>query len=272
VLTTNEVDWAEARAAVASSAPRVGQLLRSVTHPDAPALGDWNLTDVAVHLSHVLDAIAAMAKGGGSILDDLWNLSILSKALVKGEQTRNLAELADRIETTAADFLALQDQARDNGLHSWLIKGVDFPLSTLTCHFLNELLVHGRDIALADGVPWPIERSQAALVVCGFLFPALGALRRTMVNQAEAAGLRVCMEVRVRGGCRVYFRFDDGDFSVEPSPWKAVDVRLSVDPAAFLLVSWGRVNQWGPIRRGQLLAWGRKPWLGLKLRDLLRNP
>jgi len=37
-------------------------------------------------------------------------------------------------------------------------------------------------------------------------------------------------------------------------------------------VSWGRVSQWPAIGRGQLLAWGRRPWLGLKLRALLRNP
>ena len=269
---STEVDWAEARAAVASTATRVGALLRSVTHPDAPALGQWNVTDVAVHLSHTVDAILAMAKGGGAILEDLWSLSTLTGAMVEGETTRDLLALADRVEATASEFLAYLDTSRDNGLRSWIVKGVDVPLSTLTCHMLNDLTVHGRDVAVADGVPWLIERRHAGLILCGFLFPVLGALGRSMVVQEEAAGMRACMEVRVRGGCRVYLRFDDGDFSVEDEPWKAVDCHLSVDPAAFMLVAWGRVNQWGPISRGQLLAWGRKPWLGLKLRALLRNP
>ncbi|MDQ3980593.1 MAG: maleylpyruvate isomerase N-terminal domain-containing protein [Actinomycetota bacterium] len=271
MLRTTDASWAEARAAVASAATRVGALLRSVRHPDAPALGKWNVTDVAVHLSHVVDAIAAMAKGGGSFADDVWSLSKLTEGMVKAESTRDLSALADRIETSVADYLTVLEASEENGLRKWMVKGVELPLSTLTCQILNELTVHGRDIAVADGQPWPIERSHAALIVCGFLFPVLGVLKRTMVEEKEAAGLRACMEVRVRGGCRVYLRFDDGDLAVEEAPWRPVDCRLSVDPAAFLLVAWGRVDQWGPISRGQLLAWGRKPWLGLKLRALLRN-
>ena len=272
MLTTADVDGAEARAAVASAATRVGSLLRSVQHPEADALGVWNVTDLAVHISLVVDAITAMAKGGGSLIDDLWKLSTLTEALVKAESTRDLGELADRIEASARNYVAFLEAAPDNAPRGWLIKGIHVPLSLLTCHMLNELTVHGRDVAVADGQPWPIERSHAALVVCGFLFPSLGALGRTMVVEERVRGLRACLEVRVRGGCRAYFRFEDGDFSIDEKPWKAVDCRLSVDPAAFLLVAWGRVSQWGPIARGQLLGWGRKPWLALKLRGLLRNP
>ena len=272
MLTTTDVDWVEARTAVAAAATRVAALLRSVTHPDAPALGDWNLTDVAVHLSHTVDALFATTKGGSAIVDDIWNLSILTKAMVKGETTRDLHGLADRIEASAGEFLAFLEDSREHGLRTWIVKGTQVPLSTLVCHVLNELVVHGRDIAIADGVPWPIARSDAALIVCGFLFRSLGALGPAMLVEQEAAGVRACIEVRVRGGCRAYFRFDNGDFSVDETPWKALDCHLLVDPAAFMLVAWGRLNQWGPIARGQLLAWGRKPWLGLKLRALLRNP
>ena len=272
MLTTTAVDWAEARAAVASAGARVGTLLRSVKHPDVPALGDWDVTDVAVHISHTVDVITAMARGGGSIVDDIWKLRTLTDALVKAESTRDLDLLADRVEASVAGFLTVMGESPDDELRGWVVKGMEVSLSTLTCHLLNELIVHGRDIALADGQPWPIARADAALVVCGFLFRVLGRLGPSMVVAEEAAGLRICMEVRVRGGCRVYVRFDDGDFSLDEKPWKTVDCRLLVDPAAFLLVAWGRIDQWRPIARGQLLAWGRKPWVGLKLRALLRNP
>ena len=48
--------------------------------------------------------------------------------------------------------------------------------------------------------------------------------------------------------------------------------RGALPGAAFLLVAWGRISQWGAIPKGQLLAWGRKPWLGVQLRSWLRNP
>ncbi|HEY5989442.1 MAG TPA: hypothetical protein VIV12_24140 [Streptosporangiaceae bacterium] len=32
---------------------------------------------------------------------------------------------------------------------------------------------------------------------------------------------------------------------------------------ALLLVLYGRMSQWGPIAKGQLLTWGRRPWRAL---------
>ena len=272
MLTTSHVDRAAAQEAVAEVAAQVSTLLRSVQHPDAPALGEWTLTETAIHLSHAADAIAAMAQGGGALLTDLWGLGDLTKALVEGEATRDLGELADRIDATTARFLTIVGDAEEDGVRTWLVEGVEVPLSMLICHMLNELVVHGRDIALADGVAWPIERRRAALILTGFLFPSMAKLGRVLVNQEAATGVKATIEVRLRGGGRAVLRFDDGDLSVEPVPTGAVDCHLSVDPVAFMLVGWGRIGQWPAILKGQLLAWGRKPWLGLKLRTVLRNP
>jgi hypothetical protein len=64
-----------------------------------------------------------------------------------------------------------------------------------------------------------------------------------------------------------------GMAQVEPfSPDARVDCRISADPAAFLLVGYGRINQWGPVARGKLLAWGRRPWKGFAFATYLRNP
>jgi hypothetical protein len=42
--------------------------------------------------------------------------------------------------------------------------------------------------------------------------------------------------------------------------------------AAFFIVYWDRQSQWNAIAKGQLIVWGRKPWLGFKFRSLIRNP
>lgn len=266
------IDWRAAQEAVQGASKRVTAVLRTVRHPEADALGEWNLTDVAAHLSHVVDGVFAMAKGGGGLLTDLWDLPILSGGLVRSETERDLGRLADRIESSVTQFLAFMRNATADTRQPWLVRGVELSLTNLTCHVLNELIVHGRDIALADGSKWPIPRSDAALVVCGFLFPALAGLGPAMVDQEAAGNVRASYDVRVRRACRTVLRFDRGDLHVEPSPSGPVDCRLSVDPAAFLLVAWGRISQWHAIPRGQLLASGRRPWLGLKLRSYLRNP
>lgn len=266
-----EVDTAAARSAVAAMGERVSSLLRSIDHPTAAAVGEWDLTDVAVHVTHVLEAVTAVARGGGPLFTHIGELEGLTRVLVRGESERDLRFLADRLRANVAAFLDVT-AAEGPGPRTWFADGTQMPMSGLLCHVLNELVVHGRDIAVADGKPWPIERSHAALVVSGFFFFAWANLGSTLVDQKAAAGVRARFDVRVRGGGRAVMSFDDGNLEVTGTPSGPVDVHLSVDPAAFLLVAWGRKSQWGPIARGQLLAWGRRPWLGLRLRSLMINP
>ncbi len=47
---------------------------------------------------------------------------------------------------------------------------------------------------------------------------------------------------------------------------------ISADPAAFLLVGYGRMPLVRALLRGGILAWGRRPWLGLRLMDLFFQP
>jgi len=266
------VDLGAARSAVERESARVTALLRSARMVHAPALGEWDLGDLGVHLSLSLDGVLAAARGSGPVLDDIWGLSGLSGVLVKGEDTRDLGVIADRIDATVADLLTALPTTGGQQVRPWLVPGVELSQSALACEVLNELVVHGRDLAMAEGVAWPVDRDSAALVLDGFPFPVLGALGRSMVDQDAAAGVRACFDVRLRGGGGAFLRFDAGDLWVTRTASAPVDCHLWVDPAAFLLVSWGRVDQWPAIARGQLLAWGRKPWLGLRLRSLLRNP
>jgi len=273
MTVTAEVDWARAQVAVKEVAGRVCEVLRTVRNPAAPALGVWDLTDVAAHLSHALDAIAAMGEGGGGLLEDIWTLSGLTERLVAGEAERDLSALAGRIEAGAARLVSLMEAGDRSTAITWLVQGIELALPVLTCHALSELLVHGRDIAMAEGVPWPIAKSEATLALCGFLFPVLGSLGSVMVDQEAAARVRATYDIRVRGACRVTMRFDDGEMALTQGDGGArADCHLWVDPTAFLLVAWGRVDQWRPIACGQLLAWGRRPWLGLSFRRLLKNP
>ncbi|MGH3610308.1 MAG: SCP2 sterol-binding domain-containing protein, partial [Pseudonocardiaceae bacterium] len=95
---------------------------------------------------------------------------------------------------------------------------------------------------------------------------------RTFVNAEKAAGLQATYELHLRGGDRIHYMFNDGSLTVEEPSTRRVDCHISADPAAFFMVFWQRQSQWNAIAKGQLIAWGRKPWLGLKFRSLIRNP
>lgn len=268
------VDWAEARAALGEATARLTALLRSVQRPETLALGEWDVAQVAVHLSHAYDVVPQLAAGtAASPLGDLWDLAGVTSGLVEDDPERDLAVLAELIDARLAGFLAASAPGGPDAPCAWLVEGTSLPMVSLTCHLLNEAVVHGYDIAQATGRPWKIDPRHAALVFQGFLLAAFQALPpRTFVDQAKAAGVAACYDVRLRGGARFFLVFDGGALSVEAPSARRVDCHLSVDPTAFLLVAWARISQWQAIPRGQLVAWGRRPWLGLRLRSLLRNP
>jgi hypothetical protein len=92
------------------------------------------------------------------------------------------------------------------------------------------------------------------------------------VNPVRARGLTATFEVRLRGQARYIWSFHDGRLTVHPGDHPSVDLHLSGDPAALLLVFYRRQSQWPHIAAGRLLAWGRRPWLALTLADRFHQP
>lgn len=286
------VDGAQAQAALREEVARVVALLRSVRNPTAHAVGKWSLAEVAMHLSQAFVVVPGLARRdlsnafeilpslaglhGQSLIGDVWELGGVTALGVDSDHERDPRVLADRIEARAAEFLEeAASLATDTSAEkrAWLVEGVDVSPPTFTCHLLNETIMHGGDIAKADGQPWPISPRHAALVFDGFIWPVIQGLGpRAMVDQTAAAGVRATYDVRIRGGNRYRFVFDDGELTIGPPSGDRVDCHISADAAAFLLVAWNRMSQWEAIAKGRITAWGRKPWLGPKFRTLLRNP
>jgi hypothetical protein len=267
-------DGQRAYAALSGVVPRLSSLIRSIKRPATPALGEWNVGDVAVHLAHVWETLPVLASGEReSPLQHVDELSGLTTAMVASETRPDLAGVADRIDAAAAAFLTAA-QARASGTTTpWLVEGIQASTPTFACHLLNESLIYGYDIAHAERTPWAISSAHAALALTGFIFLMVSRLdARAMVNQEKAAGVRASYEIHIRRFARVFLSFDDGALRVEPVALRRVDCHVSADPAALFLVMWGRVNQWSEVLRGRLFAWGRKPWLGPRLRTMIRNP
>jgi hypothetical protein len=282
--------WDQARDALGETVGRVTTLLRSVTDPARPAVGDWNLGEVAMHLSQVWLAVPGLARAdmsevyeilpsaaqtaAGSLVRDIRDLGDTTMLAVKSDPERDLHVLADRIEARAARYLAEVEGHSPDEQRAWVVEGATVSLLTLTCHLLSETIMHGYDIARAARQPWRIEPANAALVLSGFFVKILGALAPTaLVHSVWGANATATFDLRIRGGDRHHFVFNGGQLHIEdPSPHRRVDCHISADPVALLLLMWGRRSQWRAIARGQLVAWGRRPWLGPRLRAMLQNP
>jgi SCP-2 sterol transfer family protein len=267
------VDPAEARAALATAAGRLTALLRTSTRPGAHAIGVWDVADTAVHLGNAWDILPALARGERPpLIDDVWELGDVTTRLTRAATDHDLNAIADRIDAAARSFLDLAATS-DGSVRPWLVSGVEVPMTTFVCHLLNESLVHGFDISRAQDRAWAIERAHARLIIQGFLFPVLSRLPAAAMVDAEAAsGVRACYDLRLRGGGRFFMAFEDGEMSIEAPSSRRVDCHVLAEPSALLLVIWGRRSQWPAIFSGKLLTYGRRPWLGHRLRTLVRNP
>lgn len=283
-----EAEWERSREALRIEVARVTELLRSIEDATAHAVGDWSIGEVAMHLSQVWLAVPGMAgkdlsglrevlpglpDAGESVIRDIQELETTTVLGVTTDPERDPAVIADRIERRAKDYLADCAGKDPNELRPWLVEGARLSLANLTGHLLNETMTHGYDIARAAGRSWAIRKDHAAIVLGQFIVPVLrGIDSRSLVDAEKAAGFRAAYDLRIRGGDRFHFIFDDGELRIEEPTSRRVDCHISADPAAFLLVVWSRQSQWAAIAKGQLFAWGRKPWLGTRMRPLLLNP
>jgi hypothetical protein len=94
------------------------------------------------------------------------------------------------------------------------------------------------------------------------------------LDPETANGVHLDYELRFGPTDRYRFAVDGAQATVGPanSSDNRPDCVISADPAAFLLVGYGRVGQWSQILRGRLRAGGRRPWLALRFSSLLLRP
>ncbi len=288
VETATKAGWQRAQDALRDEVRRVTALLRSVRDPAAPAVGNWNLAETAMHLSQVWLVVPGLARedlsgiyevlpglagtAGASLIRDIWELAGVTDLGVRSDPERDPAVLADRIEARAQAYFEDCAGRSAEQRRPWLVEGSSVNLSALTGHLLNETVVHGHDIARADGRGWRTDPSHAAIVLADFVIPVIEALDSRALASDSAAGVRAAFDLRIRGGRRFCFVFDDGELRIEDPASRSADCRISADPVAMLMVVWGRRSQWKAIAVGRLMAWGRKPWLGPRFRAYLRNP
>jgi hypothetical protein len=268
-----------ARAALSAAGERTACLIAGTGDLDRPVpRSEWTVGQVAAHLLVGLRGYTAAARHE---IGPAWTrhipdtrqyserVSAVTAGTLREEPHRDAATLGRLLREGIDTFLAATDQrSADERIPTpWYAEAATLALFDATCLLLGEQVFHGYDIALALRRPWPIERADACLI-----FQAVTSMMPLAVNPEAARGATVAYDIRLRGGPRAVLSINDGSATVEPWASQGVDCHLSADPAAFMLVGYGRINQWRAIARGQLLPWGRRPWLALRLTRFFFNP
>jgi uncharacterized protein (TIGR03083 family) len=273
------LDREAARAAISAAAARFTALLRETDDIERPAAGtDWTVAETAAHVYIGLAVFsAAIAAEPQTLTPEQYleanfptRLAAANCATIAQVDRTDAGRLADLINTGAQRFLGLAGAAdpQMDCQTPWYGTGVTRTVDCLTALALGELTVHGYDIAAGTGRPWPISAEDAKLIV-GTVCPNMSPLA---VRPEAAQRAPVTYEVRMRGnGPRYVIRVADGTAEVRAAGGR-VDCVISADPVTYLLVVYGRMPLSRALVRGGMLAWGRRPWLGLRFKDLFFNP
>jgi uncharacterized protein (TIGR03083 family) len=264
--TAVPLDPPSIRATLDAVARRLVELLEAVPDPQAPTRGlTWTLGETGLHVAGAPALFADFARGRARPEPTI-DLGPVNARRMAAAPERAPSALAGQLDTNTRRYLA--ETAELPATHPVpFFGGVTIELAAQSAILLGEFVVHGYDVARSIGRPWPIDPAHARLIVT-----AVTALVPRYVDQASARGLTATYEVRLRDGPSFQVRFDSGAAAVGPSHARAADCRLTVDPVTFLLVAYGRRSQWPGILRGQLRAWGRRPWLGPRFQRLFIQP
>ncbi|MGK5728885.1 maleylpyruvate isomerase N-terminal domain-containing protein [Streptomyces sp. URMC 124] len=269
------------RAALRAVIPRLAGLLRAA--PDVDALSGvppWTVGDAGAHLCAVYLAYCSAFTGefadwdsvlppdDGPFTERITAVNARSIGLLDAEERRHLGDL---VTERGERFLHVtRDLAPGTPVRTpWYGQQVVLTLAAATGLMLSESLLHGLDVARGARLPWTVGADEARLVI-GQSMPAVMPLA---LNETKARGVDIAFEVVIKGGPRLAVVVDDGTATVtrDAAP-RTYDCRITAEPAAFLLISFRRTPLWRAIARGRIRAGGRRPWLAVRLNELIAGP
>jgi Mycothiol maleylpyruvate isomerase N-terminal domain len=275
---TADVDLPLARRALTAAAARSAALVTSL--PDIQGRLDrseWTVGEVAAHmvigLRGFTDAVTNDSKEWRPLIPDTASyrerLTGLNRITIAAEPRRGAPDGGRAITDAAAAFLAATDDLgpSEKIATPWYGDHATHTVLSATCLLVGEQLIHGYDIARSVGRRWPISGDEATVV-----FEGIRAMLPLVINPASAGNLSASFEVHVGRRSRFVVRVAEGVVDVGPAGESRVDCHIAGTPTALVLVGYRRISQWQAIGTGRLIAWGRKPWLGLRFVNLFHQP
>jgi hypothetical protein len=207
------------------------------------------------------EMLAGASTGWASLSDgEAENARLLAEMPERGPK-----EIAEAIDVAAPKFREVFASYAEE--YAPWHTGLRLPPAAVVGVLVGEMLIHGWDIATAIERPWTIDAPDACIALA-----ALIPVAPHFVDAEAARGFSATYRIRLRRGPSFTLTFTDGRLTATEGQPPHADCRMSVDPVAYLLTAYGRVPVWRPALRGQLISYGRRPWLGLKLSSLVVSP
>ncbi|MEW9552923.1 hypothetical protein [Nonomuraea sp. NPDC050783] len=279
IVAITDGNWRATRAALAATGDRFAGLIRAAD-PAAPATRHWSVADTAAHVATLAQACASMfgaAEPPVHDLDALVRRTVIdtvadfNRTVLCRFAERDPGVLAGRIRADLGGLLAATEDADPAAAIPWLGDS-RVPVAGILAHLLNELQIHGRDVARAAGARWRVPPREAApffeLFLVGVTHYGYG---RLLDGHGPWPRRRVAVEFSSPYTATRTLAIDGGRVVVEP-PGGPADVRLSFDPVTLNLMLFGRVGRARAALGGKVVVRGRRPWLLPAFLRIMRLP
>jgi hypothetical protein len=280
--SVTDEQWNAVRESLGQTAERFYELVSSVPDPGTGATVKWSVTEVVAHVTAiawldtmllgaaaepfpmpgVLDAVAATA------VDDVHGLNDqMLSYFTERDPGRVLGILCGHI-----DLMLTASRDRDPGeTFSWL-GGARLSLAGMLAHMVNEMLIHGNDIARAVKVPWAMPAEDAALFFEVFyLGLASGDMGRILEGGRRPLKRRIAVELRSGYTTPVTVVVHSGQVTTEPVG-PGADATVRFDPVTLNLMLFGRISKARAILTRKIVIGGRRPWLVPAFLRTIRAP
>ena len=225
----------------------------------------WTVGETGAHVLGLMRLYPEMLARVSSGWESLGAGETENARLLADTPEREPQEIADAIDV-AAPKLREAFSAYTGELATWHA-GVQLPPAAIVGIQVADMFVHGWDVATALSGTWTIGPPDACLSISAAI-PILP----HFVDEEAAHGFSATYGLQLRGGPAFKLEFADGRLTALEGRASHADCRMWAEPVAYLLTAYGRVPVWRPAIRGQMISYGRRPWLGLKLPSLLVSP
>jgi hypothetical protein len=267
----SDQQWDAVRESVRRTTERFCGLVSALPDPDARVTADWSVADTTAHVTSV-SFLNTMLLGAAAIPFDMPGLdeAIASTRVedVHGLNDQVMSHFTERDLTSLLGILRdriglmlAASQSRDPvETFSWL-GAAQIPLAGMFAHMVNELLIHGNDIARALKVPWTMPPEDAALffdlfyvgVVSGHTGVLLDGSKRPLQR-------RIAVEFRSGYTNPVTVVVRNGTVAIEPIG-PGADAKVRFDPATLNMMMFGRISRQRAVLTRKIVIGGRRPWL-----------
>ncbi|MFF0097850.1 maleylpyruvate isomerase N-terminal domain-containing protein [Micromonospora sp. NPDC005257] len=269
--------WMRARAAVLETGRRFDALVRSAPDPAAMATAEWSIADSAAHVLSIgslclllldPDAPPLPVPGLRELLSstNVDTVADTNSHVMRHLTERDLRAVLRDLRTSIERILLVTRTAEPASTVTWL-GNAQVTVAGVLAHLVNEMLVHGWDIARAARLPWRMPDADAALFFDLFLVDMIrndyGALLNPSVRMPRQ---RIAVQFRSAHTTTATLVLHRGRVVVAP-PDDPYDVSLTFRPARFNLMLFGRVGALRAAAGRDVIVGGPRPW---RLRAFLR--